>query len=65
MPRWMVDCPNCGTSNEIPADAVAVDCGTVLGLCTCVNCGTEFSKQQPYWRWLGLDEAPPVTAADS
>lgn len=58
MPTWIVDCPRCGTANDVAAATVTVDCGTVSCICICSNCQNEFSAEQPYWRWLGLDTAP-------
>ena len=59
MPEWILDCPECGTANTVPASAVTVTCGVASCTCTCVNCGTEFEGQEEYWRWLGLAEGPP------
>ena len=58
MLTWNVTCPNCGTVNEISQASVQVQCGVVACTCICVNCGNQFSDEQAYWRWLGLDEPP-------
>jgi hypothetical protein len=63
MPTWIVKCPKCETEKEISAADVAVNCGRVTYTCTCTNCRHEFDSEQPYWRWLGLKEAPPGVAA--
>ena len=44
--------------NEVAATTVKVDCGRVSCTCICINCQHEFGDEQPYWRWLGLNEAP-------
>lgn len=65
MSAWIMNCPQCGTSNEVAAAAVKVACGQVSCTCTCINCQHEFGDEQPYWRWLGLSEAPPDEKASS
>lgn len=59
MTTWVVTCPNCGTSNEVSSDQVTVHCGKATCTCTCVNCSTAFDDETEYWRWLGLESAPP------
>lgn len=58
MPVWKVNCPNCGTENQLTSDIVIVRCGDVECECVCINCKQEFAAKQEYWRWLGLDQGP-------
>jgi DNA-directed RNA polymerase subunit RPC12/RpoP len=61
---WILVCPNCGTRNEVPKEAVTVKCGEALFLGKCINCKNELKGQQEYWRWLGLAEGlPPEDSA--
>jgi hypothetical protein len=64
MAVWIVECPNCSTPNEVPATAVNLECGKMYCTRTCENCGNEFSSEQPYWRWLELEHAPPPREKD-
>lgn len=59
MTAWVVPCPNCGTENEMARAEVEVVCGQVRCTCTCRRCNHVFTTQEEYWRWLGLEEAPP------
>jgi len=66
MPVWIVVCPNCETENQVTKDSVTVECGVAECQCVCVNCKTEFTSQQEFWRWLGLEEGPiPAPGASS
>jgi hypothetical protein len=60
MADWILNCPVCGATNQVPADELDLACGTVSCTCTCENCGNEFSAEQPYWHWLGLETGPPA-----
>jgi len=60
MATWILKCPNCGTDNETPTQAVVIRCGIAFCSCTCSNCSQTFENQQEYWQWLGLIEAPPA-----
>lgn len=59
MADWTLHCPHCGTTNRVPAHEVNLECGTVSTTHVCVHCREAFTAEQPYWRWLGLKEAPP------
>lgn len=56
-------CPNCQTVNEIARDAVFIECGLVSCTYTCISCRVESLYEEPYWRWLGLEEEPPAESA--
>lgn len=60
MAKLKLRCPVCETTNQIPADELNLECGKVSGTCVCENCGNEFSGEQPYWRFLSLNEPPSV-----
>lgn len=60
MTAWIVTCPTCGAKNEMSRSEVEVACGKVTCTCTCRQCDHVFTTQEEYWRWLGLEEAPPV-----
>lgn len=60
MDHWIVTCPKCGTKNEVQPDQITVQCGQATCTCTCVNCSTTFEDHTEYWRWLGLESAPPA-----
>jgi len=60
MAGWTVYCPDCGATNRVPADDLTIECGKVSCTHVCENCGNAFTSEQPYWRWLGLKEAPPA-----
>jgi hypothetical protein len=64
MKTWILECPNCGTPNEAPKEAVSVNCGNVYYRGRCKNCKKELEGQQEYWRWLGLEESPPPEDLD-
>lgn len=58
MPTLSITCPEC--SNEpVPYTVAGVRCGLTLCECACERCGTEFGQEVAWWRWAGLDEAPP------
>ena len=59
MAELKLSCPNCGTSNRVPADDLDLECERVSYTCVCENCGHKFSGEEPYWRWLGLEARPP------
>jgi len=60
MAGWTVYCPDCGATNRVPADGLTIKCGKVSRTHVCESCGHTFTTEQPYWRWLGLKEAPPA-----
>lgn len=54
-----IRCPKC-TEEVSGPEEIRVACGKVGGVCTCPNCGAKFdAPEAEYWRWLGLDAAPP------
>jgi len=59
MAIWLVTCPNCSTANEVQRAQIVLECGKISCICICKNCKNEFRIEDQYWRWLGLDEAPP------
>jgi len=65
MPVWEVQCPKCGSVNQVTKDAVIVRCGMAECTCVCTNCKTEFNSEQEYWRWLGLDHGPASEPQES
>lgn len=58
MPIWEVECPNCGTVNRVDKDSVVVECGVATCTVVCTHCSEEFTEEQEYWRWLGLERDP-------
>ena len=42
-----------------------LECETLSYTCVCVNCGKAFTGEEPYWRWIGLDEQPPDEKDDA
>ena len=58
MALWTITCPECGTANEVSREEIIVRCGTMSCTCTCTNCGGEFSAEEEYRRWLGLENRP-------
>jgi hypothetical protein len=60
MTIWILTCPNCGTENQIPKQAVVVKCGIAHCHCSCSNCKQEFDSQQDYSLWLGLTDILPT-----
>ena len=61
---WDLNCPYCGTENEIMKQVIIVKCGVAYCHCTCVNCQQEFDSQQDYSIWLGLSESSLVDFED-
>ena len=45
MKTWTAVCPHCGAGNDVPAEAVRVECGSVDCHSPCANCGADFKLE--------------------